>query len=69
MLEWLAGLNPIVQAGLAGVMTWFVTALGSSLVFFMREVNRKVLDFMNGFAAGVMIADCSQFLVIISPFD
>lgn len=34
MLEWLAGLNPIVQAGLAGVMTWFVTALGSSLVFF-----------------------------------
>lgn len=52
MLEWLAELNPIVQAGLAGVMTWFVTALGSSLVFFMREVNRKVLDFMNGFAAG-----------------
>lgn len=37
MLEWLAGLNPIVQAGLAGVMTWFVTALGSCLVFLCEK--------------------------------
>lgn len=31
----------------------------------MREVNRKVLDFMNGFAAGVMIA--ASFWSLLAP--
>ncbi|HSQ34146.1 MAG TPA: ZIP family metal transporter [Peptostreptococcaceae bacterium] len=49
-------LNPIVQALCATLFTWGVTALGASLVFFFKSVNRKVLDGMMGFAAGVMIA-------------
>lgn len=31
----------------------------------MREVNRKVLDFMNGFAAGVMVA--ASFWSLLAP--
>ena len=33
-----------------------MTALGAGVVFFFRKINRKLLDGMLGFAAGVMIA-------------
>ena len=56
MLDWFITLHPVIQATLAGVFTWAVTALGASLVFLFNEVNQKLLDIMNGFAAGVMIA-------------
>lgn len=65
MVDWFAELHPVMQAGLAGLTTWFVTALGSSLVFFLQEINRKLLDFMNGFAAGVMIA--ASFWSLLAP--
>jgi len=48
--------NPILQALLATLFTWGVTALGAAMVFFFKEINKKVLDAMLGFAAGVMIA-------------
>lgn len=48
--------SPEVQALIATLFTWGVTALGASLVFFFKTVNQKVLDGMMGFAAGVMIA-------------
>ena len=53
---WLEGFGPIEQALIAGLFTWFMTAAGAGLVFFFTEVNRKALDWMLGFAAGVMIA-------------
>ncbi|GEK90254.1 zinc transporter, ZIP family [Alkalibacterium putridalgicola] len=56
MVDWYLSIPPIWQAGLAGVFTWLMTALGSSLVFLFHEVNEKLLAIMNGFAAGVMIA-------------
>ena len=49
-------LDPIVQALSAGLFTWGMTAAGASLVFLFTDINRKVLDGMLGFAAGVMIA-------------
>lgn len=49
-------LHPIVQALIAGLFTWGMTAIGAGVVFLTREVNRKLLDTMLGFAAGVMIA-------------
>ncbi|MGM0421262.1 MAG: ZIP family metal transporter [Bacillota bacterium] len=63
--EWFAGLSPIIQALLGTTFTWFVTALGASLVFFFKEVDRKVLDGMLGFAAGVMIA--ASFWSLLAP--
>ena len=40
MLEWLAQYSPVTQAFMATMFTWFVTALGSGLVFFFRKLIR-----------------------------
>ena len=42
-----------------------MTALGSGLVFFFRSINRKILDTMLGFAAGVMIA--ASYWSLLAP--
>ena len=58
-------LDPIVQALLATGFTWGVTALGAASVFFTREINRKLLDSLLGFAGGVMIA--ASFWSLLAP--
>jgi len=58
-------LSPVYQALLATCFTWFLTALGASVVFFFKTINRKFLDAMLGFAAGVMIAAC--FWSLLAP--
>ena len=65
MVTWFAELNPILQALIATLFTWFVTALGAGLVFFFKTINRKVLDAMLGFAAGVMIA--ASYWSLLAP--
>lgn len=65
IVEWFKALTPIVQALLATCFTWFVTAAGAGLVFFFKTINRKVLDGMLGFAAGVMIA--ASFWSLLAP--
>lgn len=55
---------PVAQAVIAGIFTWMITALGSSLVFARRELSPRQFDIMAGFAAGVMIAaSCWSLLV------
>ena len=65
IVEWFTGLDHIVQALLATCFTWLVTAAGASAVFFFKTINRKVLDGMLGFAAGVMIA--ASFWSLLAP--
>ena len=65
MTVWFLSLTPIAQAFAATLFTWFVTALGAGLVFFFKSINRKVLDGMLGFAAGVMIA--ASFWSLLAP--
>ena len=65
MSGWFVDLSPILQALLATIFTWLVTAAGSALVFFFRSVNRQALDGMMGFAAGVMIA--ASFWSLLAP--
>ena len=62
---WFATLSPSLQALCAGMFTWGVTALGASLVFFFKDVSKRVLNFMLGFGAGVMIA--ASFWSLLSP--
>lgn len=62
---WFQGLSPLLQSLLAGCFTWFVTALGAGVVFVTRNVNRRLLDAMMGFAAGVMIA--ASFWSLLVP--
>ena len=65
MPDWFVELNPIVQALLATLFTWGVTALGAALVFPVKDLNRKVMDGMLGFAAGVMIA--ASYWSLLAP--
>jgi ZIP family zinc transporter len=57
-------LGPIWQATIAGVVTWALTALGAMGVLSMRQVQRRPLDAMLGFAAGVMVAASCWSLLI-----
>jgi zinc transporter, ZIP family len=65
MLEEFKTLHPIMQALIATLFTWFMTALGAAGVFFHKGINRKVLDSMLGFAAGVMIA--ASYWSLLAP--
>jgi len=58
-------MSPILLAFLATIFTWLITALGSSIVFFFKKVNKTILDCMLSIAAGVMIA--ASFWSLLSP--
>jgi len=64
-LDYLANLHPVVQALFGTLFTWFLTALGAGGVFFAKEINKRVLDGMLGFAAGVMVA--ASFWSLLAP--
>ncbi|MBS3987262.1 MAG: ZIP family metal transporter [Erysipelothrix sp.] len=64
-MEWFVQLSPIIQALLATLFTWGVTALGASIVFFFKSIHKEVLNAMLGFAAGVMIA--ASFWSLLAP--
>lgn len=65
MIGALSGLPPVVQALLATLFTWGMTALGAALVFGAKNIPRKLLDAMLGFAGGVMIA--ASFWSLLAP--
>ncbi len=65
MIDFILQFHPVTQALLATLFTWGVTAAGAALVFFTKAVNRKVMDSMLGFAAGVMIA--ASFWSLLAP--
>jgi zinc transporter, ZIP family len=66
MLEAIANINnPIIQALLAGIFTWTLTACGASLVFFFKKDNQKILDCSLGFTGGVMVA--ASFWSLLAP--
>jgi ZIP family zinc transporter len=58
-------LHPVVQALLATLFTWGVTALGAATVFVTRTVSQKLVAAMMGFAAGVMVA--ASFWSLLAP--
>lgn len=64
-MESLLQYHPVLLAFGATMFTWFVTAAGASLVFFFKTINIRVLNFMLGFAAGVMIA--ASFWSLLAP--
>ena len=65
MIGFLQQLHPVAQALLAGLFTWALTALGAATVFITKEIDKKILDTMLGFAAGVMIA--ASYWSLLAP--
>lgn len=65
MMQWFLDLNPVVQALLATLFTWGLTAAGALPVFFTRTINQNLMDGALGMAAGVMIA--ASFWSLLAP--
>lgn len=65
MIDFIQQYDPTIQALIATLFTWSVTALGAALVFFTKKVNTRLMDSMLGFAAGVMIA--ASFWSLLAP--
>jgi ZIP family zinc transporter len=65
MIDWFANLHPVLQALLGTLFTWLLTALGAAVVFAARDLSRRSLDAMLGFAAGVMIA--ASYWSLLAP--
>lgn len=57
--------SPVGYTLLATLFTWGVTALGAAVVFFFKDINKTILNFMLSFGAGVMIA--ASFWSLLSP--
>jgi ZIP family zinc transporter len=57
--------SPILQALIATLFTYAMTAAGAASVFAFRSVNRKLLNLLLGFAGGVMIA--ASFWSLLAP--
>jgi len=65
LLRFFQQYHPVTQAFIATLFTWFVTAAGAALVFFVKRINQNFMDGMLGFAAGVMIA--ASFWSLLAP--
>jgi len=65
LIDWFSDQSAIIQALFGTLFTWALTALGAGTVLFFKTINRKVLDVMLGFAAGVMIA--ASYWSLLAP--
>ena len=65
IIEYFEGLDPVFAAFLATLFTWALTALGASLVFLFKGMNRAFFDGMLGFTGGVMVA--ASFWSLLAP--
>ena len=65
IIDFFQNTDPVLGALYATLFTWGLTALGASLVFFVKGMNRAVLDGLLGFTGGVMVA--ASFWSLLAP--
>lgn len=65
MINIFVNLNPIYQALIAGMVTFFITVLGSSMVLFFKTVNKMTMDIMLSIAAGIMLS--ASYFSLLKP--
>ncbi len=65
IVAYFESIPPVLAAFYAAIFTWGLTALGASVVFFFKEMNRVVLDGMLGFTGGVMVA--ASYWSLLAP--
>ncbi len=65
IIGYLESISPVTAALYATLFTWLLTALGASVVFFFKNMNRAVLDGMLGFTGGVMVA--ASYWSLLAP--
>lgn len=64
-MDWFINASSVVQALIMSLFTFFVTALGSLIVCFFKEINGKILSVILGFSGGVMLA--ASFWSLLAP--
>lgn len=62
-MTWFLHQNVVSLAFLAGLFTWGCTIVGSAIVFFFKNISRKLLDIMMAFTAGAMIFVVTEELI------
>ena len=65
MVNFFLNLNHVLQALIATLFTFSVTALGAMIVIFFKKINKNFMDAMLGLSGGVMIA--ASFWSLLSP--
>ncbi|MGA0443469.1 MAG: ZIP family metal transporter [Flavobacteriia bacterium] len=65
LIQFFESIDPVLGALYASLFTWGITALGASTVFFVKTMNRAVLDGLLGFTGGVMVA--ASFWSLLAP--
>jgi len=65
IIDYFESLDPVYAAFIATLFTWGLTALGASLVFLFKGMNRAFFDGMLGFTGGVMVA--ASFWSLLAP--
>ena len=65
LIHFFTGLSPMMQGLVGALFTWFITALGASMVFFIKDVRRANMDVLMGFTGGVMLA--ASFWSLLNP--
>lgn len=65
IIDYFESIDPILAAFYATLFTWGLTALGASLVFLFKGMNRALFDGMLGFTGGVMVA--ASFWSLLAP--
>lgn len=56
MINFFYGLDPLIQALIASLLTFAMTISGASLVYFFKNVNKNVMDALLGISAGIMLS-------------
>ena len=64
-MDYFLNLNPFIQTLIATLFTFSITALGASLVFFFKKINKNIFDSMLGISAGIMLA--AAFFSLLIP--
>ena len=65
MINFLHNFSYPMQATIGGCFTFLVTALGASIVIFIKKVNQRVLNALLALAAGIMLA--ATFWSLLEP--
>ena len=64
-MVFLNSINPIYLALIAGIFCFFITALGSSIVVFFKNVNKNIMDSLLSCSAGIMLS--ASFFSLLNP--
>lgn len=65
MIDFIKNLNPILLALLSTLFTFFVTSLGSAVVFLFKKIKKDIMDISLSISSGIMLA--ASFFSLLNP--